>query len=84
MYPSVRIAFLFIIIVAFIMQFSIVAPWIAAFYKQPILSTLTRILSLTIVINSFGLIQSIVLTKQITAVQLFGDPCPISYQGITN
>ncbi len=41
------------------------APWIAAFYKQPILTPLTRALSLTIVINSFGMIQSTVLVRQI-------------------
>jgi len=41
------------------------APWIAAFYNQPILTPLTRALSLTIVINSFGLIQNTVLVKQI-------------------
>ncbi len=41
------------------------APWIAAFYKQPVLTPLTRALSLTIVINSFGLIQSTILTRQI-------------------
>jgi teichuronic acid exporter len=41
------------------------APWIAAFYNQPILTPLTWALSLTIVINSFGLIQSTILTKQI-------------------
>jgi teichuronic acid exporter len=43
----------------------VVAPWIAVFYNQPILTPLTRALSLTIVINSFGLIQSTILTKQI-------------------
>jgi teichuronic acid exporter len=43
----------------------VVAPWIAAFYNQPILTPLTRALSLTIVINSFGLIQNTILTKQI-------------------
>jgi O-antigen/teichoic acid export membrane protein len=41
------------------------APWIAAFYSQPILTPLTRALSLTIVINSFGLVQTTILTKQI-------------------
>jgi len=41
------------------------APWIAAFYNQPILTPLTRALSLTIVINSFGLIQSTILVKNI-------------------
>lgn len=43
----------------------LVAPWIAAFYNQPILTPLTRALSLTIVINSFGMVQNIILTKQI-------------------
>ena len=43
----------------------LVAPWIAAFYKQPILTPLTRALSLTIVINSFGLIQGTILAKEI-------------------
>lgn len=43
----------------------VIAPWIAAFYNQPILTPLTRVLSLTIVINSFGLIQNTLLRKQI-------------------
>jgi O-antigen/teichoic acid export membrane protein len=43
----------------------IVAPWIAAFYSQPILTPLTRALSLTIVINSFALVQNTLLTRQI-------------------
>jgi teichuronic acid exporter len=43
----------------------LVAPLIADFYNQPILTPLTRALSLTIVINSFGLIQSTILTKDI-------------------
>ncbi len=43
----------------------LVAPWIAAFYNQPILTPLTRGLSLTIVINSFGLIQDTILKKEI-------------------
>ncbi len=43
----------------------LIAPWIAAFYNQPILTPLTRALSLTIVINSFGLIQGAILDKQI-------------------
>lgn len=41
------------------------APWIAAFYNQPILTPLTRAMSLVIIINSFGLIQSTILSKQI-------------------
>ncbi|MGD0234771.1 MAG: MOP flippase family protein [Syntrophorhabdales bacterium] len=43
----------------------LVAPWIAGFYSQPILTPLIRALSLTIVINSFGLIQGTILSKQI-------------------
>jgi teichuronic acid exporter len=43
----------------------IVAPWIAAFYDQPILTPVTRALSLVIIINSFGLIQYTFLMKEI-------------------
>jgi O-antigen/teichoic acid export membrane protein len=43
----------------------LLAPLIAAFYMQPILTPLTQALSLTILINSFGLIQGVILTKQI-------------------
>lgn len=43
----------------------IVTPWISAFYNQPILIPLTRVLSLTIIINSFGMIQNIMFIKQI-------------------
>lgn len=41
------------------------APWIAVFYDEPILTPLTRALSLNLVINSFGLIHNALLTKQI-------------------
>ena len=43
----------------------LVAPLIAAFYNQPILTPLHRAMSLIIVINSFGLIQGTILAKQI-------------------
>jgi O-antigen/teichoic acid export membrane protein len=43
----------------------LIAPWIAAFYNQAILTPLTRALSLVIVINSFGLIQNTILSKQL-------------------
>ena len=43
----------------------VAAPWIADFYKQPELTSLTRALSLTIIINSFGLIQYTIVTKEI-------------------
>jgi teichuronic acid exporter len=41
------------------------APWIAVFYSEPMLTPLTRILSLNIIINSFGLIQTALLTKRL-------------------
>ena len=41
------------------------APWIAAFYGQPILTPLTRFMSLAIVINAFGLIQNTILIKEL-------------------
>jgi teichuronic acid exporter len=43
----------------------LIAPWVATFYKQPILSPLMRVLSLTLVIGSFGNIHYILLTKEI-------------------
>lgn len=41
------------------------APWIAAFYKQPVLTPLTRAMSLVIVINSFAIVQTAMLTRNI-------------------
>jgi O-antigen/teichoic acid export membrane protein len=41
------------------------APWIANFYHQPILIGLTRLMALDVVINSFGLVQTMLLTKEI-------------------
>jgi O-antigen/teichoic acid export membrane protein len=41
------------------------APLIAGFYRQPILTPLTRLLSLNLVVNSFGLIQTTLLIKEI-------------------
>jgi teichuronic acid exporter len=41
------------------------APWIAAFYEEPLLTPMARALSLAIVIGSFSLIQSTLLTKQL-------------------
>lgn len=41
------------------------APWIAGFYNQPLLVPLTYALSLNMVINAFGLVQTTLLTKQI-------------------
>lgn len=41
------------------------APWIAAFYQIPLLTPLARALSLNLVINAFGVVQSTLLTKRI-------------------
>ena len=41
------------------------APWIADFYNQPLLTPLTRVLSLKLIISSFGLVQTSLLTKHI-------------------
>ena len=41
------------------------APCIADFYNQPLLVPLTYVLSLNLIINSFGLIQTSLLTKHI-------------------
>ena len=43
----------------------VTAPWIATFYDQPLLVPLTRLLSLNLVINAFGLVQTQILTRQI-------------------
>jgi teichuronic acid exporter len=40
------------------------APWIARFYNEPLLTSLTRFLSLNILINAFGLVPSAMLTKR--------------------
>jgi teichuronic acid exporter len=41
------------------------APWIAAFYRQPILTPLTRVLSLAILLNSFASVQTTLLSKRL-------------------
>ena len=41
------------------------APWIAAFYKMPLLVPLTRVLSLTLIVNAFGLVQTALLCKSV-------------------
>lgn len=41
------------------------APWIASFYNQPLLAPLTCAMSLNLIINAFGMVQSTLLTKQI-------------------
>jgi len=41
------------------------APWIADFYNQSLLIALTCALSLNLIINAFGLVQTTLLTKHI-------------------
>lgn len=41
------------------------APWIASFYRTPVLVPLTRALSLNLIVNSFGIVQSALLSKRI-------------------
>lgn len=48
----------------FILLFSL-APSIAGFYKEPALLSITRVMSFTLIISSFGLIQRTILTKSI-------------------
>lgn len=42
----------------------VAAPWIASFYDVPLLIPVTRLFSLNLIINSFGLVQNALLTKE--------------------
>ncbi len=42
-----------------------VAPWVAAFYDEPLLTELMRVLCLVVVINSFAVVQRAVYTAEI-------------------
>lgn len=59
--------FYFNILVSFLAAglLCLAAPWISAFYDQPLLTPLTRVLSLNLIINAFGLVQTTLLTKHI-------------------
>jgi O-antigen/teichoic acid export membrane protein len=59
--------FYFNIFVGFLMAglLCLAAPWIASFYNQPLLVPLTCALSLNLIINAFGLVQTTLLTKHI-------------------
>ena len=53
------------------------APWVAVFYDQPILTSLLRVMSIVIVINSLGMVQGNLLIKEIdfktqTKISLIG------------
>lgn len=41
------------------------APLIATFFRQPILTALARVLALNFIINSFGIVQTALLTKDV-------------------
>jgi O-antigen/teichoic acid export membrane protein len=43
----------------------LVAPLIAAFYLQPALTSLTRVWSVVLVINSFGVVQSALMVREL-------------------
>jgi len=59
--------FFFNIFLGFIFFFILffVAPLIAAFYKQPILTLLIRVMALNLIINSFSIVQNALITKTI-------------------
>src|SRR5699024_8295482 len=40
------------------------APWISIFYEQPVLTKLTRVLSLVFIINAFSYVQEARLTRE--------------------
>lgn len=42
-----------------------VAPWISSFYNQPLLTSLSRVLSLIFIINSLGWVHGTILSKNI-------------------
>ncbi len=44
---------------------TLAAPWIAFFYSQPILSSLTRALSVVVIIDAFGVVQTAMLTRRL-------------------
>lgn len=51
-------------VICFCILFLLAKP-IADFYKMPLLVPVTRVVAITLIINAVGLVQSVVLTKQI-------------------
>lgn len=43
----------------------IVAPWIANFYHQPTLTSITRVYGLTFILSAFGTVQNTILTREL-------------------
>lgn len=56
--------FNFILGVILALVLSLAAPLIAKFYLQPVLTPITRVLSLTLIINAFSLVQTSLLAKK--------------------
>ncbi|MCM0668679.1 lipopolysaccharide biosynthesis protein [Flavobacterium tyrosinilyticum] len=42
-----------------------VAPWIAKFYHQPSLTSITRVYGLTFILSAFGTVQNTILTREL-------------------
>ncbi len=59
--------FYFNIILGFAMTglLYLAAPWIAAFYERPILAPLARLMSLNLAIGSFGIVHTMLMTKNL-------------------
>ena len=59
--------FFFNVILSFFLAgvLCLAAPWIAAFYGQPDLILITQAMSLVVVINSFALVQTAMLSRQV-------------------
>lgn len=57
--------FSIVVAVALAGLLAVAAPAIAAFYHQPMLTPLTRVLALNLVVNSFGVVQTNLLTKHL-------------------
>lgn len=68
-YSTVFTTNIILSIVIYLLIF-ITAPLIADFYKQPILTSLLRVLSLNIIISAFGSIQNTIFTKQMAFKKL--------------
>lgn len=43
----------------------IAAPWIAKFYHQPTLTSITRVYGLTFILSAFGAVQNTILTREL-------------------
>jgi len=64
---DINSVFYFNIFLGFIFSLSIffLAPCISNFFNQPLLNNMTRALSFVLLINSFGIIQIVILTKNL-------------------